>query len=111
MLKHSRFIAMLLASVMLFSIAQPAVAGWFWEDKPASTASTKPNGEGKKYGTVGAIIGGVVGFCFGGPAGAVGGAAFFGGGGYLFGEASDKTREQVIDGIIEAADRQIEHEH
>ena len=107
-LKRSKFLAVLLVSVMLFSVVQPAMAGWFWPDKPASTASTKPNGEGKTYGTVGAVLGGIVGFCLGGPAGAAGMAALLGGGGYLFGEASDKTREQVIDAIIEAQER--EHE-
>ncbi len=84
MSKKLRGITILAACLTVFSVAQPALAGWFGSDEP--------NHEGAAYGGFGYVVGGIVGFCVGGPLGAAAGAALGGAGGYTYGEASDNDR-------------------
>lgn len=42
MLRKSRIIAMLMVFVMMFTVIEPACAGWFWDDKPIQEIDTWP---------------------------------------------------------------------
>jgi len=93
----------LVVSVMMFSVIEPAFAERTWGEVGEDTAAGA---------TLGAIIGGVCGFVIGGPAGAWALGMFGAGGWGLIGatqgkeglkknaqEAVDRTVEGVVEGV------------
>ena len=93
MLKRSKFLAVLLVSVMMFSVAQPAFA-WFDTDEQVQDA--------KDYAFWGAIAGGALAIMTGGlsliPTAIAAGAGAAAGG--AFGAANKEEKEELIRGAI-----------